>query len=46
MLRKIVVTGGSLIALYLVVAYATGSGRVIDSTTRGAATLVKSLQGR
>lgn len=37
---------GGLIALYLLVAHATGSGRVLDSGTRGASNLVKAFQGR
>jgi len=44
--RKVVVGVGGLIGLYLVVAYATGSGKVIDSGARGSATVIKSLQGR
>lgn len=35
-----------LIVVYLGVAYATGSGRLIDSSTSGAALLVKAFQGR
>ena len=34
------------IALYLLVANATGSGRVIANGTTGAANLVKAFQGR
>lgn len=35
-----------LIALYLVVAYATGSGTVISNGTTGGVNLVKAFQGR
>jgi hypothetical protein len=35
-----------LIALYLLVARATGSGRVIKASSSGASTLVKAFQGR
>ncbi len=35
-----------LIALYLVVAYATGSGRIVGEGTRGAANVIKAFQGR
>jgi hypothetical protein len=45
-MRKALVIGGSLIGLYLVVAYATGSGKVIDASTRGASGVIKAFQGR
>jgi len=35
-----------LIGTYLLVAYATGSGRVISESTRGAANVIKAFQGR
>jgi len=35
-----------LIALYLVVYYATGAGAVLKQGSAGASTLVKSFQGR
>ena len=35
-----------LIALYLGVAYSTGSGRLIKEGSSGAANLVKAFQGR
>lgn len=35
-----------LIGTYLLVAYASGSGRVIDSATSGSVKLVKAFQGR
>lgn len=35
-----------LIALYLGVAYATGSGTLINSASKGAANLVKTFQAR
>lgn len=44
--RQALKGAGLLIGLYLLVAYATGSGRVISAGTTGASNLVKSLQGR
>lgn len=38
--------GALLIGTYLVVAYATGAGTVIDKATAGSAGLVKAFQGR
>jgi hypothetical protein len=35
-----------LIGLYLLVAYSTGSGRVIKESSAGASNLVKAFQGR
>jgi hypothetical protein len=46
MLRKTIVIGGGLIALYLVVNYATGSGTVLNSASAGTSTVVRALQGR
>ncbi len=37
---------GGLIALYLGVYYATGSGTLIDKGSAGAVNLVKAFQGR
>lgn len=36
----------TLIAIYLGVAYFTGSGKLIDSSTAGATGLIKAFQGR
>lgn len=44
--RKAILGAGALIGLYLVVAYATGSGKVIDSASKGAGTVIKTLQAR
>lgn len=38
--------GAILIGTYLVVAYATGSGTVIDKGTVGGANVIKAFQGR
>lgn len=38
--------GSVLIGTYLVVAYASGSGRVIDAAASGSTKLVKAFQGR
>ena len=46
MFRKALVIGGGLIALYLGVAYSTGSGTLINDSTNGAVGLVKAFQGR
>ena len=46
MLKKSLSYGGSLIALYLVVYNASGSGRVITDGANGITTVVKGLQGR
>lgn len=46
MLKKTLVIVGGLIALYLVVENATGSGTLITKGASGASTVVKSLQGR
>jgi hypothetical protein len=35
-----------MISLYLLVAYASGSGRVISAASTGATNLVKGFQGR
>lgn len=46
MSRKFLSYGAGLIALYLLVAYSTNSGKLISSSATGASTLVKSFQGR
>jgi hypothetical protein len=38
--------GAGLIGLYLVVAYATGSGQVIGALTNGSAVVTRALQAR
>lgn len=38
--------GATLIGLYLVVAYATGSGRLINASSSGASNVIKAFQGR
>lgn len=45
-MSKYVKGAGLLIALYLGVAYATGSGRLIDSGSKGAVGVIKAFQGR
>jgi hypothetical protein len=45
-MRKYASLGAGLIGLYLVVAYATGSGQLVDKGTKGLATVVKAFQGR
>ena len=44
--RTAVRYGATLIGLYLLVAYATGSGSLISNTTKGAVNVVKAFQGR
>lgn len=44
--RQALKLGGVLIGMYLLVAYATGSGKVISTTTSGGVGLIKALQGR
>jgi hypothetical protein len=44
--RKLLTGGGLLIGLYLAVAYATGTGRVIDASTRGGVGIIRAFQGR
>ena len=46
MLKTTVKYGAILIAIYLGVYYATGSGQLINSGTSGASNLVHALQGR
>ncbi len=45
-MKKALVIGGSLIALYLGVTYATGSGTLITDSTNGATSVIKAFQGR
>lgn len=46
MLRKLSTYGAGLIALYLVVYNASGSGKVITDGANGLTNVVKGLQGR
>lgn len=46
MTRTFLKYSAGLIALYLGVAYATGSGNLISKASTGSATLVKAFQGR
>lgn len=46
MLKQSVKYGVTLIGLYLVVANASNSGKVISSGANGVATVTKTLQGR
>lgn len=43
---KVLKIGGSLIALYLIVANATGFGKDVSSSASGGVSLVKAFQGR
>lgn len=45
-MRQLAKYGAVLIGLYLVVYYSTGAGTVAEKGSAGAATIVKSLQGR
>ncbi len=45
-MRTIVRYGATLIGIYLVVAYATGSGTVIEKGTAGAGGVIRAFQGR
>lgn len=45
-MRKVLTYGTGLIALYLVVNYASGSGQVLTQGASGAAKLVQTFQGR
>lgn len=45
-MRKALVIGGTLIAIYLGVAYATGAGTLINDSTSGATSVIKAFQGR
>lgn len=44
--RKVLTYTGGLIALYLAVAYASGTGSVISAGAKGGSTIIKTLQGR
>jgi hypothetical protein len=44
--RTVLKYSATLIAIYLGVAYSTGSGKLIDSATNFAGTVVKTFQGR
>jgi hypothetical protein len=44
--KKALTYGGGLIALYLVVRYATGAGTVLSAGAKGGSQVVKTLQGR
>lgn len=46
MLRQLAKYGAGLIALYLVVANATGFGQTIEKGAGGVANITKTLQGR
>jgi hypothetical protein len=45
-MRKALVIGGTLIAVYLVVVYSSGSGKVINESSQGAVGVIKAFQGR
>lgn len=45
-MRRVLVYGAGLIALYLVVANATGFGKDLESGGSAASSLVKTFQGR
>lgn len=38
--------GGSLIGLYLAVAYATGFGKAVNASSAGTVGIIKAFQGR
>jgi hypothetical protein len=44
--KKALVIGGTLIALYLVVAYTSNAGTLINDSTQGATSVIKAFQGR
>lgn len=46
MMKKVLTYVGGLIALYLVVDHATGSGSVLHAGANGGSTIIKTLQGR
>lgn len=46
MLKVLARYGAGLIAVYLFVNYASGSGALINNTTGGAVNVVKAFQGR
>jgi hypothetical protein len=45
-MNKALTYGATLIGLYLVVFYASGSGTVIKSGARGGTDIIKAFQGR
>lgn len=45
-MKKFLVIGGGLIALYLVVANGTNSGTLIKDSTSGATSVIQAFQGR
>lgn len=45
-MKKALVIGGTLIALYLVVAYTSNAGTLINDSTSGATSVIKAFQGR
>lgn len=45
-MKRVLVIGGGLIALYLAVYYSSGSGTLLKTGSSGAATVVKAFQGR
>ena len=45
-MKKVLIYGGGLIALYLVTVRATGAGTLITDSTAGATNLVRAFQGR
>jgi hypothetical protein len=45
-MQKFVKYGATLIAIYLAVAYASGTGRVISTGATGSANIIKAFQGR
>jgi hypothetical protein len=44
--KKALVIGGTLIGIYLLVVYSTGSGTVINDGTAGGVNIIKAFQGR
>lgn len=46
MTRKILTYTGGLIALYIVVAHASGFGRVVTAGANGSSKVARTLQGR
>ena len=45
-MKKFLVYGAGLIALYLVVENATGAGKLLSSGSSGGVSVIKALQGR
>lgn len=44
--KKVLATGGGLIALYLAVSYSTGFSKNVSSVSTGSVNLVRAFQGR